>query len=112
MTTIFKPSRHKEAKMTSEPKYFIVQIEHAIFGMGNTPEEAREDALEWVDKDTKLPLADEMPRYVGQKLTGAKDGMRCMTQFGEMYSGQMVLLTHDQAEAWGYLDKARKEGLI
>lgn len=42
---------------------FIIADGRAVYGIGDTPEEAHQDARQWMDPDKLLPL-DDLPRRV------------------------------------------------
>ena len=49
--------------MNEQPTiYLIIQKGYEIFGSGDSPEKALEDAKEWMDRDSVLIL-EELPSY-------------------------------------------------
>jgi hypothetical protein len=74
--------------LASIPNFIVVQIGCAIFGSGDTRDEAIADARQWG--------ATEISTYTGTQPTSDHVARKCMTDTGEMSSGEMVLLTREQ----------------
>ena len=77
--------------------FYVVQ-ESVVFGCGETPEAAIEDAREWVDAEMAPTLSVEtMPRLVGTAMTGARDGRKWMTDQGEYIPARLTLMDREDA---------------
>lgn len=85
-------------------KFFVAQIGYEIFGVGETEREAYDDAMRELkpDSDNALPTFEDMSRDVGSARTASGRGRKHMTQHGEMHTGEMVMLTREQAIAHGF----------
>ena len=68
--------------MNEQPTiYLIIQKGYEIFGSGDSPEKALEDAKEWMDRDSVLIL-EELPSY-----NTANDGAFCLVTKDEYDQG-------------------------
>lgn len=90
--------------------FMIVQVGYGVFGIGQTPEAAADDARQWLDHEDRAGFTVEgMPRYAGTAMTSAacdpydeSRPRKRMTDQGEMHTGQMVIMTADEAVDMGY----------
>ncbi len=70
--------------------HYVIQVGYAVFGGGNTPEEALAEANKWVDRESPLSL-DSLARYVG-------------TAQGGLHTGEMALVDGEYIDRHAYRD--------
>lgn len=84
--------------------FYVVQVDCAVFGYGDTEQEALAMANEFIAPDATPLDVKTISQYVGQAKSSDHHAWKAMTQRGEMFHGEMVLLDRDTAERMGYKD--------
>lgn len=83
--------------------YLVIQKNYTVFGKGQTPREALQNAKTWVDRDSKV---HDLTTGDLSTLRSAKDGEFCISHTSVMNDDELDLYTPELIEEIGRLEGA------